>query len=841
MSSKPLEIHFKSDSVPKAFHCPIPVPHHWKKRVKEDLDRDVRLGIIEPVPPGTPTIWCAKMVVVAKKDGTPRRTVDLQHLNAATYRETHHTPSPYNQASVVPPGTVKTILDAWNGYHSLPLSPAASHATTFITEWGRYRYLSSPQGFHAAGDGYTKAFDDITIDFPRKAKCIDDSVLWDDIIEHAFWHTLEYINLCASNGIIFNPTKFRFACNEVDFAGFTLTENGIKPMKQIINAIENFPTPTDITGARSWFGLINQVAYAFSMSKEMLPFRELLKPSKWYWDETLDDLFAKSKIHIAKLVEKGVRSFEINRPTCLATDLSKDGIGFMLLQKFCSCIMDEAPNCCTDGWCLVYAGSRFTTPTESRYAPVEGEALAVVYALEKCRIFVLGCPNLLIAVDHKPLVKILGDRAFEDIKNPRLFNLKEKTLMYTFSIKHVPGTWHKGPDACSRYPAKSSITCISTEADEEDFDATMDTENYVHSSVITAMSGAGYTTGIDVNVITWERVKEASAEDEETIALVKTIIQGFPPSKDQLDANTQPYWNIREDLTCLEGVALYQKRIIVPKCLRPEILDSLHSAHQGVAGMKSRARASVYWPRINSAIENKRASCRTCNQITPSQPAEPAIQSPQPEYPFDQVAADYFNLAGRMYLVYADRYSGWVSVIQTPPGTTGATSLKKHLRTLFSIFGAPRELSADGGPPFPSYDIQCFLRTWGVHYRQSSAHYPQSNGRAELAVKVAKRILLDNVGNGGEIYTDKVTRALLQHRNTPIPEIGLSPAQILYGRTLRDCLPTVEESLKIRPEWRLVAEERERALSKKHILNAERFNEHTKLLPPIEIGDTVKV
>ena len=79
MNAKPLDIHYKSDAVPKAFHCPIPVPHHWKSKVKNDLDRDVRLGIIEPVPPGTPTLWCSKMVVVAKKDGSPRRTVDLQH------------------------------------------------------------------------------------------------------------------------------------------------------------------------------------------------------------------------------------------------------------------------------------------------------------------------------------------------------------------------------------------------------------------------------------------------------------------------------------------------------------------------------------------------------------------------------------------------------------------------------------------------------------------------------------------------------------------------------------------------------------------------------------------
>jgi hypothetical protein len=136
-------------------------PSHTTGSLVADLDRDVRLGIIEPVPPGTPTVWCSRMVVVPKKDGSPRRTVDLQPLNAATYRAT---PYCINQASLAPPETRKTVLDAWNGYHSLRLSAAIRDATTFITEWGRYRYLRAPQGFHAAGDGYTQCFDDITAD-----------------------------------------------------------------------------------------------------------------------------------------------------------------------------------------------------------------------------------------------------------------------------------------------------------------------------------------------------------------------------------------------------------------------------------------------------------------------------------------------------------------------------------------------------------------------------------------------------------------------------------------------------------------------------------------------------
>ncbi len=134
MTGQTLHINFKPDAIPFAVHCPIPVPHHWKTAVKADLDHDVALSIIEPVPQGTPTIWCSRMVVAPKKDGSPRRTVDLQKLNKATLRETHHTPSSFKQVSTVPPHTTKTVLDAWNGYHSILLYPETRDATTFIVK-----------------------------------------------------------------------------------------------------------------------------------------------------------------------------------------------------------------------------------------------------------------------------------------------------------------------------------------------------------------------------------------------------------------------------------------------------------------------------------------------------------------------------------------------------------------------------------------------------------------------------------------------------------------------------------------------------------------------------------
>ena len=99
--------------------------------------------------------------------------------------------------------------------------------------------------------------------------------------------------------------------------------------------------------------------------------------------------------------------------------------------------------------CLV--DSRFLHPAETRYAPIEGEALAVAYGLRQSRYFVLGCKDHIIATDHKPLLNVWNDRSLSDIQNRWLQILKEKNLLYSFDIVRVPGNKHLGPDAASRY------------------------------------------------------------------------------------------------------------------------------------------------------------------------------------------------------------------------------------------------------------------------------------------------------------------------------------------------------------------------------------------------------
>ena len=152
-----------------------------------------------------------------------------------------------------------------------------------------------------------------------------------------------------------------------------------------------------------------------------------------------------------KKVEAGVKMFEMDRIPCLALDWSKEGVGLFMLQKYCNS-QDGKMGCCNEGWQVVLAGSRILWQNEKNWCPGEGEGLAVVYALEKAKHFLLGCKQLYVATDHKPLLDTFSDRNLEQVENPRLRKLKEKTKMFEFKMIHVPARKNAGPDALSRNP-----------------------------------------------------------------------------------------------------------------------------------------------------------------------------------------------------------------------------------------------------------------------------------------------------------------------------------------------------------------------------------------------------
>ena len=151
-------------------------------------------------------------------------------------------------------------------------------------------------------------------------------------------------------------------------------------------------------------------------------------------------------------------------------------------------------------------------------------------------MFVIGCSDLIIATDHKPLVKILGDRNMDNIKNPRLFSIKERTLQFDYQIKHVPGAGHHAPDAFSRHRRPnhtSSITCLHEPASEEEYDissitcAFAEVHSYSAVNALNGIDGAAKTV-----TITW--IKDAASHDQTYCELLQLCQSGFPRNSSQL-------------------------------------------------------------------------------------------------------------------------------------------------------------------------------------------------------------------------------------------------------------------------------------------------------------------
>lgn len=812
MIGKPMKIILTDDAVPYALTAPRNIPFAWREKIKSQLDEMVAKNIIEVVT--EPTSWCHPMVPVPKRNSSEVRVcVDLTRLNKYVKRGPHPVITALDAVSRVQKGSrYFSKLDAKAGYWQVPISKEDQVLTTFITPWGRYKFLRAPMGLSVSGDEYNRRGDDALQGCNNTVKVVDDVLVYDREYQQHLNHIWDVLKQCLKYGVTLNPDKFFFAEQSIEYCGYQLSEEGFLPDKGKLSAIKNFKIPGNITELRSFMGVVNQLGqFSPTISTLAEPLRQLLKKNNEFkWVEYHTQAFEQIKNELIK--PPTLAYYDPNLPITLQTDAARlKGLGFVCLQKH------------EQGWKLVDCGSRFLTDAETRYATIELEMLAIVFAVKKCRKFLLGRQEFDVITDHKPLISIVNNKGLNEIENPRLQRLKESISQYNLILKWRKGTEHEVPDAFSRNPTER--------VSEEDKMVESDIEEQIHSVVLSNI----YEIQEEHEDSLLDDVRKASKIDPEYQLLYETITKGFP-NDNNIPTSLRQYLN-KKDMLCIDqGLVVCGQRLLIPKSMRKEILKRLHSSHQGIEKTRRRARQCVYWPGINNDVENVVKSCKQCQILLPSQQKETMIQDPLPKRPFQIVSADYFQFAGREYLIYTDRLTGWPMVKAFNKEAT-ASNLISTLRKFFEATGVPEMLKTDNGSQFTANNVKKFLSHWAVKHITSSPHYPQSNGHAEVSVKIIKHLIMKSTKNGN-LDTDEFTAALIEMRNTPRNN-GLSPSQMLFGYPLRSIIPIHPRSYM--KKWQRNVDEADVVRKRQETYAEQKYNTHAKDLPELSPGTLVNL
>ena len=233
----------------------------------------------------------------------------------------------------------------------------------------------------------------------------------------------------------------------------------------------------------------------------------------------------------------------------------------------------------------------------------------------------------------------------------------------------------------------------------------------------------------------------------------------------------------------------------------------------------------VWWPRVNADIKQKVAFCEFCQVNIPSQKREPLKTTPRPDGPWKKIGVDLCEHDCQKYLVVMDYYSRYLEVVHMTSTTT--TQVIGKLKTMFARWGIPNELVSDNGPQFSAAEFEMFSQKYGFIHHTSSPHYAQSNGEAEHAVQLAKKI----------IKQEDPLLALMSYRATPVTATGYSPAQVMTGRNIQTRVPTL--NLEIKPD-KTVIEQNDR-LAKRNYSKYYNRRHGVRPLQELRPGDTVRV
>jgi len=735
---------------PPVHQRPYRTPLARRKIVEEEIKEMLQLGVIRP----SASPWAAPLLLVPKKDQTWRACVDYRKTNQVIKMDRHPLPLIQDIFDQLHGATIFTTVDLKSGYWQLPVDENSIEKTAFVCHMGQYEFLREPMGISSAPQVFQREMQKALAGLVGTCVLVylDDLVIYSKggvedhakDIESVFRKIREY-------GLTLKREKCTFGKSEVELLGYVISRDGIKANPDKVKAITSLPAPKSVKQVRRLLGMAGYYRQTVKDYARMVePLVALTrKYAQFGWGPKQQQAFEKVK---DALVSNEVMAYpQTDKPYKLYTDACDYAVGGILVQEDDKGI-DR----------VVHYLSHQLSSTQQRWAPIEKEAYAVVYALKKLRAYLCGA-DFTVYTDHKPLKSLFT----EQMNNTKIQRWAILLAEYGAKVEYIKGARNIRADMLSRIGPADSICVI-------------DTDDWVD---------ADFPEGMESSRIPLEEddLTEDSVSREQSLVYADQMLEANEEGS-EYEVHNGLLYSIKKP----NQYDAEYPRIVLPPCFRKQVIERAHRdvGHMGHMKTMKRVQEAYVWKGMKAEIQKRVRLCPLCAVHIRRREHVPMGEMPIASYPSQIVSADLIgplaetDKGSKYVLTILDHFTGWAEAYPLP-NKRSETVTDKFVNDFFPRVGEPEILITDNGLEFNEREWLAYLREIGVEHRTTTPVHPQSNGRIERFNRTLKEMLRKLINGKRLDWEKKLPMALKAYRISVSTVTGFSPFHLWHARRPR--------------------------------------------------------
>lgn len=739
-------------------HQPIhSYPYRKSRKETEHINEQVQEMLANKIIRPSSSPWSSPVVIIQKKDGSPRFCVDYRRLNAITDRDVYPLPRIDDILDRLAGCQYFSTLDLKAGYWQLPIDERDKNKTAFVTTEGLYEFNVLPFGLSNAPASFQRIMNSVlgALRWDLALVYLDDIIIYSKSFAQHLHHVDLVLAALHKANVRLNLSKCSLARKQLDYLGFRITQDGIKPTTANVRKTLDFPIPTSAKAAYSFVQLAQFyrrfIKNFASIAAPLNVFK--ITDAQFVWTDACQQAFDELKRQLSQYPllafydDRSALTLRIN------TDASNVGIGGVLHQVT------------PDGRLQpVQYLSRALSKREKRYSVIEKECLAMVWCISKLRPYVYGRDFTLIT-DHHPLCWLNKQSS----KNGRLDRWSLQLQEYSFTIKHISGSSNCVADCLSRYPLQQLDDSVEDQID------------VMHGQLNAILP----TT--DPSFFDATRIPDLQRSDPTLFRILAAIA----------DSKPQASYCLQDDTLCRIVRRSHRQPLtlpVIPTSLVPNVLHAYHnhplSGHLGIHKTWERLRDKYFWVGMFKDIKKYILACQKCRacKIDRTKPMGTLQPIEPPTGILELMGLDFVgpvpeSTNGHKYILVCTDYLSRFAITQATRNCTADTAAKFLVEQVILRLGVPKQLLTDRGSHFMSRVFEAIAARCGTHHITTTSYHPQCNGLTERFNATLVDSLATYVNQQQSDWDAFLPYVTFAYNTAKQSTTGIEPFNLMYGRT----------------------------------------------------------